>query len=216
MGCIDWHGQWWIMHGDAKFDDGSDSIILTMPENNQCGLATCMNDFDVDGDLKLKFNLYVGGGSGVDGFCIALLDAKNKNHLTPGTDGGALGFIDRPGALLGIGIDKYGNFGGRAGNSLVCIRGGEWNEYNILEESVHQVPIEDGEHEVKVKFSLADGCRNITLKLDGETIIDDFSIEGLELPEWLKVSIGAATGGYTNMHAIRWPMNIKGDDWQWD
>ena len=76
------------------------------------------------------------GGSGADGICIALVDPSHPQWLKSGSYGGGLGYDNRPGAIVGVGFDSWGNFaeggseGGQAGT--IVVKGGEATGYNTV------------------------------------------------------------------------------------
>lgn len=76
------------------------------------------------------------GGSGADGLCVALVDPSKLGWLMSGDYGGGLGYNNRPGAVVGVGFDSWGNFadgGSDGGNSgTIVVKGGEPEGYPTI------------------------------------------------------------------------------------
>lgn len=99
---------------------GSGVLRLTNTSANQAGSLQYVNPLSTSAGLDITFSLAQWGGSGADGLSFYLKDGTNTNYAV-GFNGGALGYTGYggnaappangiPGALLGIGFDRFGNF----------------------------------------------------------------------------------------------------------
>merc|ERR1711924_570964 len=194
-------GSRFTLSGDAK--TGDDGVVLTEAELNQVGSATCNEVFADDKEIKIKFTFGMSGGNGADGIAVGLLDADNPDHMKDGWEGGNLGLVGRPGAVICIGFDAFGNFlaGDQSAPNTITVKKGEWGDWAPITSVEKNVQKEDVE--VKIKFDLDDDVRNMTMEVDGEKIIDELIIEGLKLPPNMKVCFCASTGGMTNRHIVK-------------
>lgn len=83
--------------------NGAGYAIYNIPQTTSAGL-----------DITLDLEMWGGGSTGADGIALFLIDGATDN-VTVGTFGGALGYIGLTGtggqgALLGVGLDRWGGF----------------------------------------------------------------------------------------------------------
>lgn len=83
----------------------------------------------------------------------------------------------------------------------------EWQNYEILKVIELELP---ECCDLRIKFDLDDEHKNISLWLGDTEVVCDFCIEGLPMPDELKVSIMAATGGLNNRHCVE-DIRIQGE-----
>lgn len=83
--------------------NGAGYALYNIAQTTQSGL-----------DITLDVEMWGGGSTGADGIALFLIDGATEN-VTVGTFGGALGYIGLAGtggqgALLGVGLDRWGGF----------------------------------------------------------------------------------------------------------
>jgi len=196
-----------LLTGDAQEHDGG--IKLTDAINSQHGSSMFMKCFSNEGEVKVKFRYTMDHGNGADGLCVALVDPANPWCLLEGDYGGGLGFNSKPGSLVGIGLDSWGNFG--AGAHHVVVKAGERHGFSLIGACGCDVL---GTKDLKVKFDLDDDKANVQVKLDGDKVIDECVIEGIHLPDAMALVFTASTGACNNFHGV-WDIKIK-EEFDWD
>eukprot|EP00951_Prasinocladus_malaysianus_P021594 scaffold178754_cov52-Prasinocladus_malaysianus.AAC.1 len=128
--------QLFMRSGDAYAYREDESLILTPCENDKRGAAVYYQLFSNEGEIKIRFDYVMQGGNGADGICVALVDPSNPDWLRSGQYGGGLGYNRRPGAVVGVGFDAFGNFaeggseGGRDGT--IVVKAGEAEDYATM------------------------------------------------------------------------------------
>eukprot|EP00658_Telonema_sp_P-2_P043057 TRINITY_DN31012_c0_g2_i2.p1 TRINITY_DN31012_c0_g2~~TRINITY_DN31012_c0_g2_i2.p1 ORF type:complete len:195 (-),score=75.57 TRINITY_DN31012_c0_g2_i2:50-634(-) len=98
----------WRCTSGMQFDFGFE---LTQDQPDQTGHVLCLSPFQLEGIQRLRVGLeYTMGpnmsyGTGGEGLCIYLADPNVPGCFTDFSGQGPLGFVGKPGALLGVGID---------------------------------------------------------------------------------------------------------------
>lgn len=161
-----------------------------------------------------------------DGIVFFLKDATNSSNK-PGGSGGGLGYIDMPGAVLGVGLDAYGNFapsGGTGGpcpdtdasfspNSIAVI-GGQ-SDFCLLTDP-YLLEDEGLDPLVDRYLTRADAARTVRITIDpvtaddarimvyyeGTLVFDIPLPEDLKSVENVKLGFSAGTGGSVNKHDV--------------
>lgn len=187
--------------------------IITLNDGTgpAAGSATCRKTFGKEGNLKFVFKFAISRfnpeAAPGDGFCMALLDASNPDHHTPGDYGAGLGYDNRAGAVLGVGFDMGGGFGGNEKGCSVVVKSGQEVLY-VADDVELEMPV----IEANIQFSFAEGSTVplLTVMLDEMDIISALACPGLEFPEEMKIGFTASTaslGG--NRHTL---MSLKVND----
>lgn len=198
----------YVISGDAHCC--GDTVVLTEAENSKQGCAMCLRCFSDEGEIKVSFKYLMDYGSGADGLCIALVDPSDPRCILEGEYGGGLGFDNRPGTLVGIGLDSWGNFGG--GRDAAVVKAGWSHDYSLI-AACEEIGLQ-GEGKVKIKFDLDDDKANVTVKIRGDKVIDEAVIEHIHLPDTMAVAFFASTGACNNKHVI-WDVKTK-EEFEWD
>jgi LPXTG-motif cell wall-anchored protein len=94
------------------------ALRLTPADNSQSGFVLYDQPFNLSQGLKVDFKQYQWGGGGADGIVFFMKKASDTNNV-PGAAGGAMGYTGvnddngivngLSGALLGVGLDAWGN-----------------------------------------------------------------------------------------------------------
>jgi len=147
------------------------------------------------GHVRVSFDFRIGGGTGADGFCFALLDAATFDTSALFAEQGPAG-----GGALVVQFDTYDN--GEEGDNAVEII------YNGLTIARIAAPFNLDDNKVHRAVIDITGNR-LTLRLTDEPpvwlpAIDSSDIPGFGPAVWL-AGFGARTGGLTNEH---WVDNI--------
>ena len=107
-------------------DTPANALRLTDNTNSKSGFVLYNTAISINKGIDISFNQAQWGGTGADGIVFFVKNAANTS-TTPGASGGGLGyspFVGNEnttpvnglgGALLGIGLDAYGNFGNQNG-----------------------------------------------------------------------------------------------------
>ncbi|MEJ5868475.1 hypothetical protein WDV85_12090 [Pseudokineococcus sp. 5B2Z-1] len=94
---------------------GAGALRLTPAENGVSGFVLYDQALPIRAGLDITFTSYQYGGDGADGISFFLADG-DRPLTRPGGFGGALGYANRhdvpgvSGAILGVGLDAYGNW----------------------------------------------------------------------------------------------------------
>jgi len=172
-------------------------VVLTDGTCPASGIATATKIYNNNemarGGLAFKFKFGIGSWKDLsldgppevipgDGFCMCLVDASHPEHMSPGDYGGGLGYDNRPGAIIGIGFDLGGQFGGEVvatdvtrpmrcdsgddtdneaepsdntGRGRLVVKAGPWRDFQILGVESH-VALELPVMQAEVKFEFDD------------------------------------------------------------
>merc|ERR1711935_157674 len=199
----------WRCAGSTVMEFGFE---LTQDEPSaQQGHVLCRVPFDTKGSELHAHLDYVVEADNVDslgcGFCIYLVDPS-----VPGWDrlfdgGGPLGFDGKTGALLGVGIDLDGAFGGEPNHVVIKSASGE--QLTAAPISCDRcTPMladeDDPDEEVpewrKVKIRLDIESNTCDVKVGGETVIEGFHLEGITIPSNVCIGVCGATSGESTGH----------------
>lgn len=227
----------WIASGSpstpAVVSEESDSpefaLRLTEASMNEAGFVLYDEPLSTAQGLDITFHQaqFGAGGSGeADGIVFLLKDAKNS-HDVPGGSGGGLGYINLPGAVLGVGLDAYGNFAPSTGvdspcpgfdnsftpNSIV-VAGGQ-PKFCLLADPVSlpdsgKDPLVDGystraesgrEIRIVIDPVTAPDAR-VYVYYDGDLILDVALPSSMKSVANVKLGFSAGTGGSIDKHDI--------------
>lgn len=107
---------------------GGGALRLTSNGNELSGYLLYDRPLPTRAGLDISFNQYQWGGNGADGISFFLSDGRYALDQ-PGPAGGSLGYTSNgrqrglAHALLGVGIDAFGNFGFEYNDSNCAVRG---------------------------------------------------------------------------------------------
>lgn len=210
---------------------GSGALRLTPAEDNKTGFVMWNSPLATSAGLDISFRQFQYGGDGADG--IAFFIADGAHALTaPGAFGGSLGYHNRvpspaanglPNALLGIGLDAFGNFAGESTNPLCtppantgnaaypnsvtvrgpgngatgyCILGGPTTSPSTL-----RADRASGGRLVRVKVDdNSVGSPKVTVWIDGSQVVQ---VDRPALSSSFKFGFSASTGDSNDVHEIR-------------
>lgn len=211
------------------------ALRLTDSTEDQTGFALLNRAISVSAGLDVKFFQSQWGGTGADGLVFFVKKASDTIN-TPGALGGSLGYASGntdglSGALLGLGLDTYGGFGGSGVGSdclsdpgpmmyqsrdALTLRGGGQGRTGYC----HLVePWITTEHSVASYLGATDrmsGARKIRVKVDSTSIenprvqvfYEDVLAIDIPLPtdfnnvSNVKIGFTAGSGGATNVHEV--------------
>lgn len=211
-----------MLGGDAV---GSGVLRLTTNEYQQSGFVLYDKPLNATDGLRISFDTYqfdTTTTGGADGIGFVLIDGSHS-PLTAGDPGGWLGYRGLDGALLGVGLDEWGNFSNRAlwgsgpdrlAPDSIVVRGAASAGYPYL-VGVHtpQLAVDSASRRnqarrhVVIKIS-TDGLMTISVDF-GHGLVPE--IRNLELnnvpgqpalPKTVKFGFTAATGDHTAVHEI--------------
>jgi len=192
----------WQFEGSARWDTDHDWLELTPPTTNQVGAAFA-TDSVVSGDsVEIRFNFFIGEGTGADGLSLTALDTDRMTGFLGGTGCGIGYGGDAPctagPALPGWSIEVDTYFNGDAdptdADHLMFTFDGDvdggaiWAELPEMEDT--------GWHEMVVTVT----APHVRVDIDGTTYIDDDLSGHFSFPAY--VGFTAGTGGQTNRHLI--------------
>jgi hypothetical protein len=207
---------------------GSGVLRLTPAAFGRTGFAVYNSPVTTAGGLDISFQQSQWGGSDADGIAFFMVEGST-NLTSAGGGGGALGYSSLTNALLGVGLDSYGNFStsGAAGTGCtdsgpgfvpdrVVIRGPGNGPagYCFLGSSgaIGNLGAADrasGTHTVRVVFdpdTVAE--RKVTVYLDGSQVVQVDAPAELIAATSFKFGFSAATGSVTNNHEV-WNLTIE-------
>jgi LPXTG-motif cell wall-anchored protein len=109
----------WVASGTVTPAVVDGALLLTNTDEGQRGFALYDQAISVTRGIDVTFSQAQWGGTGADGI-VFFVKKGSDTSTTPGAGGGALGYAPNgaavpavdglSGALLGIGLDSYGNF----------------------------------------------------------------------------------------------------------
>jgi len=217
-------------------DTPENAMRLTEAANSQSGFVLYNTPISNNRGIDVSFNQAQWGGDGADGIVFFVKDAANSS-TTPGGNGGAMGYSPTgedglAGALLGIGLDAYGNFGTATGTgcdstfigssgggnvNAITLRGpgNEKAGYCLLADSYALVA--NGKAPLVATYgSRKDADRKVRVVIDPATKADakvtvyyqDEQIIQVALPaefsnvENVKIGFASGTGGSVDNHDV--------------
>jgi hypothetical protein len=126
----------WVASGTVTPSVVDGALLLTNTDEGQRGFALYDQAISVTRGIDVTFSQAQWGGTGADGI-VFFVKKGSDTSTTPGAGGGALGYAadgaavpavnGLSGALLGIGLDSYGNFAVAGSNGTGCS-----TEFNTL------------------------------------------------------------------------------------
>ncbi|HCH66924.1 MAG TPA: hypothetical protein DFR83_29240 [Deltaproteobacteria bacterium] len=192
----------WQFEGSAEWDTTNDWLQLTAVESEVVGSAFATDDVVSGDNIEIRFNFYMGDGTGADGISLTALDVDRMSGFLGGTGcglgyGGDAPCTEGP-ALPGwsIEVDTFYNadadpteedhlmftFDGDVDSAVI------WSELPEMEDT--------GWHEMVV--TVADP--NVRVEIDGVVYLDEVASGHFGFPAY--VGFTAGTGGETNRHLI--------------
>lgn len=152
-----------------------------------------------------------GGGQGL---CVYLVDPSVQGWDSMFDGSGALGFVGKTGAIVGVGIDCTGNFCEGEPASIAIKRASDSHllcEPTTLEGGV-VTPQEEYWRKISIKFDIEDNKCDV--KIGGKKVLDDIKFEGIKIPS--KVCVGVCAGtqdGKTNRMCVnKLKLTAESDD----
>lgn len=220
---------------------GAGALRITPATTARAGFALYNSPLPTTGGLDITFKQSQWGGSGADGIAFFLVNGTT-NLTQPGQAGGALGYGSNGGAspgvanaLIGVGIDSWGNFANTGSAGTGCAAGtgagsagpgpspdrvvvrGPGNGtvgYCFLGMSAVLAELNgatraQGTRTVRVVFDPDTvATRNVTVYLDGVQVVQVPAPPELLAVTTFKFGFGAATGDVTNNNEV-WDLNIE-------
>lgn len=192
----------WHFEGSASWDTTNDWLELTPVTREVVGSAFA-TDSEVSGDnVEIRFEFYIGDGTGADGLSLTALDTTRMTGFLGGSGcgigyGGDASCTEGP-ALPGwsIEVDTWYNAGQdptEADHVMFTFDGdvddpAVWAELPEMEDN--------GWHTMVVTVV----APRVTVEIDGVTYLDDDLSGSFAFPAY--VGFTAGTGGSTNRHLI--------------
>ena len=184
--------------GDA-YNDENATLVLTTTSGDQMGLARYRLPASLHwptGVLAVRFEMYVGDGSGADGMCVSLGDQ------TPAG-------VAENGVALGVSLcfDEFPNSSFENGVDLFVDRAVVWEERaQCSDRDCHPMTLFDDAqwHSVELTTS-ADGLGGVTVafEFDGGVLRGAVHVDEFERVSETWLLFSARTGGSTNNHWVR-------------
>ncbi len=237
----------WVASGTVTPAVVDGALLLTDATTDQRGFALYDEAISVTRGIDVTFSQAQWGGTNADGI-VFFVKKGSDTSTTPGAGGGSMGYspddgdleADPPvaatdglsGALLGIGLDSYGNFANSASNGTGCttefngfvgnavtVRGAGQGQagycllaapYNLSTNSLSQLSAsyssrQEAERVIRVVIDPAtDSDPRVQVYYDGGTL----PIIDIELPAefssvpTVKIGFSAGTGASTNNHNV--------------
>ncbi|MFI8961735.1 choice-of-anchor D domain-containing protein [Streptomyces sp. NPDC053493] len=182
----------WKLNGNAQVS-GTD-LQLTQATAGQRGTAVWPVPVLTDG-LRATFTTVIGGGTGADGLSFALLDPARTTPSALGTGGGGLGYAGLPG--VAVTFDTYDNGAADPSANFVGIATGGTDSALTYASTTTAVPnLRSGSHTVTVAVTGS----TLTVSVDGAQRL---STSVAALPPTAFLAFTGATGGLTDIHAVR-------------
>lgn len=238
----------WVVSGTVAPAVVDNALLLTDATASQNGFALYDQAISVTRGIDVTFSQAQWGGDGADGI-VFFVKKGSDTSTTPGAAGGSMGYsrasdndgdssnglvpvVGLSGALLGIGLDSYGNFAGvdadgtdcatsflRGGGNAVSIRGAGQGQlgyclladsYGLSANSLEPLSAGyttrlDAARTVRVVIDSANASDpRVTVYYDGgtEPIIDIPLPSEFQSVPTVKIGFAAGTGGSTNNHAV--------------
>ena len=117
----------WVASGTVTPAVVDGALRLTNTDTGQRGFALYDQAVSATRGIDVTFSQAQWGGTGADGIVFFVKDGSD-NSTTPGASGGSLGYAPNEeestaglsGALLGVGLDSFGNFASSGSNGTGC------------------------------------------------------------------------------------------------
>jgi hypothetical protein len=187
-------GSGWTLNGSAVMSGSS--LVLTPALNQQAGTSFYSTAVPTAG-LHATFTAQIGGGTGADGMCLAILDASKATPAMVGTAGGGLAISGLPGD--GVCLQTSQNAGAPSANFVGITNdiglGGKPDVLTYLATSTNIAPLRAGTHVVDVQENSAG---NLVVTVDGTQVLS----YAAALPANALVGFTGATGGLNDVHTI--------------
>ncbi|MFF8602437.1 choice-of-anchor D domain-containing protein [Streptomyces sp. NPDC015232] len=182
----------WKLNGAARVS-GTD-LQLTQATATQRGSAVWPVPVLTDG-LRATFTTVIGGGTGADGLTFALLDPARTTPTALGAAGGGLGYSGLPGTA--VTFDTYDNgTADPSANFLGIATSGTGDTLAYAATTTNVPNLRSGTHTVAVAVT----GRSLTVSVDGTQRL---STSVASLPPTALLAFTGATGGRTDIHAVR-------------
>ncbi len=238
----------WVVSGTVAPAVVDNALLLTDATTSQNGFALYDQAISVTRGIDVTFSQAQWGGDGADGI-VFFVKKGDDTSTTPGAAGGSMGYsrasdndgdssnglvpvVGLSGALLGIGLDSYGNFAGadadgtdcatsfvRGGGNAISIRGAGQGQlgYCLLADS-YGLSANSLEPLSASYATRLEAARTVRVVIDSATASDPrvqvyydagtTPIIDIALPATfssvptVKIGFAAGTGGSTNNHAV--------------
>ncbi|MQR01206.1 DUF11 domain-containing protein [Glaciimonas soli] len=237
----------WVLGGSARLTagaannntgtsgtdaSGSGYLRLTDAVGNKQGYAYYNQGFATNNGIVADFDYMSWGGSGADGMTMFMVDASQP-FANNASYGGGLGYCNLSNAMIGVGLDEYGNFsnpndncgtaGGGPGQKpeSVVLRGPASTSWGYLGGSTTGTNI-DYKNSTTTRPSTNSYYRHVHVVIAPQTTANQYLITvswmtstggtlsqlisqtvNLTLPANAMVGFAGSTGGSTNVHEIR-------------
>jgi hypothetical protein len=230
----------------SDFETPSTALRLTDATEAQAGFALYNEAISVTRGIDVTFHQAQWGGSGADGI-VFFVKKGDDTSTTPGAAGGSMGYASSTdndgdagnglipvnglsGALLGIGLDSYGNFGStgsdgtdcsttfnRGGGNSIVVRGAGQGTtgYCMLADSFslnsNGLPLlsssfgsrESADRVVRVVIDPATASDpRVNVYYENELVIDIPLPAAFNTVSTVKIGFAAGTGGLNNNHDV--------------
>lgn len=238
----------WVVSGTVTPAVVGNALLLTDATTSQNGFALYDEAISVTRGIDVTFSQAQWGGDGADGI-VFFVKKGDDTSTTPGAVGGSMGYsraedndgdsgnglvpvAGLSGALLGIGLDSFGNFASsntdgtdcatsfaRGGGNAISVRGAGQGQlgYCLLADSYGLTanslsPLSafyasrlDAARTVRVVIDSATASNpRVRVFYDGsaEPVIDIALPAAFSAVPSVKIGFAAGTGGSTNNHAV--------------
>ncbi|MFP4150223.1 MAG: S-layer homology domain-containing protein, partial [Nitriliruptoraceae bacterium] len=209
---------------DRDYPSIRDGHLRLVPaEANWSGSAIYEVPQPTSAGLDVSFRTQQDGGTGADGLAFFLADGATVD-IVPGSSGGRLGFVNLAGdggagALLGIGLDTYGNFAAEQTDDCsetygptahaLTIRGGPTDDWCVLHAPVEIEDRWDPERLVRIQVDPADDpSPQVRVSVDGTEVAELAQPTALRDVDLFTFGFTASTGGSHNDHDI-WDVEVR-------
>ncbi|MFP4235736.1 MAG: S-layer homology domain-containing protein, partial [Nitriliruptoraceae bacterium] len=209
---------------DRDYPSIRDGHLRLVPaEANWSGSAIYEVPQPTSAGLDVSFRTQQDGGTGADGLAFFLADGATVD-IVPGSSGGRLGFVNLAGdggagALLGIGLDTYGNFAAEQTDDCsetygptahaLTIRGGPTDDWCVLHAPVVVGGGWGPERLVRIQVDPADDpSPQVRVSVDGTEVAELAQPTALRDVDLFTFGFTASTGGSHNDHDI-WDVEVR-------
>jgi hypothetical protein len=184
-------GSGWSYNSAAAMS-GTD-LVLTPATTFQAGTAFNSQVIPT-AHLQATFTAQIGGGTGGDGECFAILDATKANPTMVGVNGGGLAFSGLPGVAFCL--QTHQSTGDPSNNFVGITAAGLADHLTYLATSTAVGPLRTGTHVVDVQVSAAG---NLVVTVDSTQVLNT----AVTLPPNALVGFTGSTGASTDTHTVR-------------
>jgi hypothetical protein len=164
----------------------------TKPKEQQ-GHFMCLVEFEASGSevhFKFEYNMFGADAAAGAGVCAYLLDPSVEGFDTVFDGTGPMGFLNKKGALLGVGFDNNGKFEDK---DHVCVKTADGKLLKKVKVDGGFMTGEEDWKTVHVQFDIAE--LKCDVNLEGKKVLDDVEFpKGFKIPSKLCAAVcGAAT-----------------------